>query len=584
MRTVKRLLKILAPFKKHFIYAVVFAFLGILSSLFVPVLIGFAVDCMATTGAVDFPRLFKICGILVAVILFSMATQWVMKQQSNTLSYLTAKELRSRLYKKLQKLPVSYTDSHADGDFVSLISTDIDIVSAGLLEGFTQVFSGIVTILGTLLFMFVLNPYIALLVVALTPISFFVSSFIAKHTHDKFQQQAKLRGIIGGYASEMIQNGELVKLYHMEEATEETFGETNDELQKVGVIAHFFSALTNPATRFVNAMIYAGVALLGAVLAVKGALSVGELTSFLAYCSQYTKPFNEISSVIAEFQNARASAERIFALLDEAEEESDEGLPELEVKRGTVDFEDVSFSYTENKPFMEHFNLHIESGQTVALVGPTGCGKTTVTNLLMRFYEISGGKIMVDGTDIRSVTRESLRRNFGLVLQDSWILHGTVRENIAYGKEDATEEEILAAAKAAKAHSFIQRLPQGYDTMLRKNGANLSHGEKQLLCLARVMLRNPAVLILDEATSNIDTHTEHKVQKALTALMDGRTSLIAAHRLSTVQEADVILVMREGQIVESGTHEALLAKGGFYKEIYESQFDVHTAENALKQI
>ena len=583
MKTLKRLLSLSLPYKKHFIGAVLCAFLGILSSLFVPIFIGYAVDTVVSVGQVDFSALYKICALFLATILFSMAMQWLMKKESNALSYLTAKSLREKLYQKIERLPIAYTDSHASGDIVSLASTDIDIISSGLLEGFTQVFSGLVTIFGTLIFMFCLHPLIALLVVALTPISLFVSSFIAKHTHKNFVRQANLRGQIGGYASEMLENNTLVALYHMEDATEECFNRTNDELQKVGVTAHFFSALTNPATRFVNALIYAGVAMLGAVLVVRGRLSVGELTSFLAYCSQYTKPFNEISSVIAEFQNARASAERVFAFLDAEEEVEDKALSDLEVTKGQIDFEDISFSYTAEKPFMEHLSLHIGSGQTVALVGPTGCGKTTITNLLLRFYDVQGGRILIDGTDIREVSRNSLHEALGLVLQDSWILHGTVFENIAYGKENATMEEVIEAAKLSKAHSFIMRLPNGYDTLLYQNGANLSQGEKQLLCLARVMLRNPAILILDEATSDIDTHTERKVQKALSTLMQGRTSLIAAHRLSTVQEADCILVMQDGKIVESGTHEELLSKGGFYKTIYESQFDVDTANRALSE-
>lgn len=574
MRTLKRLFQVVRPFRKYFIFAVVSAFIGILSSLFVPVLIGSAVDCMVGVDAVDFHRLSRLAVLLLCVICLSALFQWFMTYHSQKLSYYTAKELRNRIFEKQAKLPVSYMDTHAHGDFVTLISTDIDIISTGLLEGFTQVFSGVVTILGTLLFMFLLNPYIALLVVCLTPISLFVASFIAKRSHDKYTKQAYLRGQIGGYATEMIKNGALLKTYGMEKSTEEKFEQINDELQKVGVKAHFYSALTNPSTRFVNAIIYAGVAVLGAVLTVNGKISVGELTSFLAYCSQYTKPFNEISSVIVEFQNARASAERVFALLDTENEADDSKLPALHAEKGALQFQDVTFSYNPKKPLLSHFNLEIQSGETVAVVGETGCGKTTLVNLLMRFYDVQGGKITVDGTDIRTVSRQSLREAFGLVLQDSWLLHGTVRENIAYGKPDATEEEILAAAKAAHAHNFIKRLPQGYDTMLKKNGANLSHGEKQLLCLARMMLRNPTVLILDEATSNIDTRTERQVQKALSALMEGRTSFIAAHRLSTIQEANRILVMRDGKIIESGTHESLLAQNGYYAELYRSQFDL----------
>ena len=420
--------------------------------------------------------------------------------------------------------------------------------------------------------MFVLNPWIALVVVVLTPLSFFVSSFIAKGSHDKYREQAKLRGKMTGFASEMIDGETLVKAYSMEGSSGEIFDEMNRKLQKVGVIAHFYSALSNPCTRFVNATVYAGVAIVGAYLCVKGTLSVGELTSFLAYCSQYTKPFNEISGVVAEFQNALASANRVFRLLDAEEESDDSKLPKLEVKNGCVDFSDVHFAYSEKKPLIRDFSLDVKSGQTVAIVGPTGCGKTTLINLLMRFYDVNHGHITVDGQDVCAVTRDSLRGAFGMVLQDTWLFRGTVRENIAYGVENATQEEIVAAAKAAYAHGFIKRLPQGYDTVLTENGDNISEGQKQLLSIARVMLRKPPMLILDEATSNIDTRTEVRIQKAFAELMEGRTSFIVAHRLSTIRNADVILVMRDGQILEQGTHDNLLLQKGFYYELYNSQF------------
>lgn len=572
MKTFKRLLKFIKPFRKNLILAVVSAFIGIVCSLLVPVFIGWGVDCMVGAGDVDFSRLYKIAGGLVAVILLSALFQWMMTYHSNKLSYYTVERMRDDVFQKLTRVPLSYIDRNAHGDMINTAVTDIDIVGTGLLQGFTQVFSGVVTILGTLIFMFVLNPWIALVVVVLTPLSFFVSSFIAKGSHDKYREQAKLRGKMTGFASEMIDGETLVKAYSMEDSSAEIFDEMNRKLQKVGVIAHFYSALSNPCTRFVNATVYAGVAIAGAYLCVKGSLSVGELTSFLAYCSQYAKPFNEISGVVAEFQNALASANRVFRLLDAEEESDDRDLPKLQVENGNVAFSDVHFAYSEKKPLIRDFSLDVKSGQTVAIVGPTGCGKTTLINLLMRFYDVNRGQITIDGQDVRDVSRDSLRGAFGMVLQDTWLFEGTVRENIAYGVEDATEEEIIAAAKAAYAHGFIKRLPQGYDTVLTENGSNISEGQKQLLSIARVMLRRPPMLILDEATSNIDTRTEVRIQKAFARLMEGRTSFIVAHRLSTIRNADVILVMRDGQILEQGTHDSLLSEKGFYYELYNSQF------------
>lgn len=572
MKTFKRLLAFIKPFRKNLILAIVSAFVGIVCSLLVPVFIGWGVDCMVGAGDVDFSRLYKIAGGLVAVILLSALFQWIMTYHSNKLSYYTVERMRNDVFSKLARVPLSYIDRNAHGDMINTAVTDIDIVGTGLLQGFTQVFSGVVTILGTLIFMFVLNPWIALVVVVLTPLSFFVSSFIAKGSHDKYREQAKLRGKMTGFASEMIDGETLVKAYSMEDSSAEIFDEMNRKLQKVGVIAHFYSALSNPCTRFVNATVYAGVAIFGAYLCVKGSLSVGELTSFLAYCSQYTKPFNEISGVVAEFQNALASANRVFRLLDADEECNDCDLPQLKVENGNVAFSDVHFAYSEKKPLIRDFSLDVKSGQTVAIVGPTGCGKTTLINLLMRFYDVNHGHITIDGQNVRDVSRDSLRGAFGMVLQDTWLFRGTVRENIAYGAENATEEEIIAAAKAAYAHGFIKRLPQGYDTVLTENGGNISEGQKQLLSIARVMLRRPPMLILDEATSNIDTRTEVRVQKAFARLMEGRTSFIVAHRLSTIRNADVILVMRDGQILEQGTHSELLAQKGFYYELYNSQF------------
>lgn len=574
MKTIKRLLRYIKPFKKNLIAAVISAFIGILFSLLVPVFIGYGVDAMVGVDNVDFKKLVQICIALAAIILVSALFQWIMTYHSNKLSYYTVEQMRNDVMEKLTRVPLSFIDSTPHGDLINTVVTDIDIVGTGLLQGFTQVFSGIVTILGTLVFMFTINPIIALVVVVLTPLSFFVASFIAKHSHDKYREQAKLRGKMTGYASEMIECETLVKAYSMEESVEENFDKMNRDLQKVGVIAHFYSALSNPCTRFVNAMVYAGVAIAGAYLCVTGKLSVGALTSFLAYCSQYTKPFNEISGVVAEFQNAVASANRVFQLLDTENESDDSALEKLAVQDGTVGFSHVDFAYSKKKPLIRDFNLDVKSGQTIAIVGPTGCGKTTMINLLMRFYDVNAGKITVDGKDIRTVTRDSLRGAFGMVLQDTWLFRGTVRENIAYGVPDATDEEIREAAKAAHAHSFIKRLPNGYDTVLTENGDNISEGQKQLLCIARVMLKRPPMLILDEATSNIDTRTEVRIQKAFAALMEGRTSFIVAHRLSTIRNADVILVMRDGQIIEKGKHEQLLAQNGFYAQLYNSQFAV----------
>lgn len=574
MKTIKRLLRYIKPFKKNLIAAVISAFIGILFSLLVPVFIGYGVDAMVGVDNVDFKKLVQICIALAAIILISALFQWIMTYHSNKLSYYTVEQMRNDVMEKLTRVPLSFIDSTPHGDLINTVVTDIDIVGTGLLQGFTQVFSGIVTILGTLVFMFTINPIIALVVVVLTPLSFFVASFIAKHSHDKYREQAKLRGKMTGYASEMIECETLVKAYSMEESVEENFDKMNRDLQKVGVIAHFYSALSNPCTRFVNAMVYAGVAIAGAYLCVTGKLSVGALTSFLAYCSQYTKPFNEISGVVAEFQNAVASANRVFQLLDTENESDDSALEPLAVQDGTVGFSHVDFAYSKKKPLIRDFNLDVKSGQTIAIVGPTGCGKTTMINLLMRFYDVNAGKITVDGKDIRSVTRDSLRGAFGMVLQDTWLFRGTVRENIAYGVPDATDDEIREAAKKAHAHSFIKRLPNGYDTVLTENGDNISEGQKQLLCIARVMLKRPPMLILDEATSNIDTRTEVRIQKAFAALMEGRTSFIVAHRLSTIRNADVILVMRDGQIIEKGKHEELLAQNGFYAQLYNSQFAV----------
>ena len=568
MKTIKRLLRYIKPFKKNLIAAVISAFIGILFSLLVPVFIGYGVDAMVGVDNVDFKKLVQICIALAAIILISALFQWIMTYHSNKLSYYTVEQMRNDVMEKLTRVPLSFIDSTPHGDLINTVVTDIDIVGTGLLQGFTQVFSGIVTILGTLVFMFTINPIIALVVVVLTPLSFFVASFIAKHSHDKYREQAKLRGKMTGYASEMIECETLVKAYSMEESVEENFDKMNRDLQKVGVIAHFYSALSNPCTRFVNAMVYAGVAIAGAYLCVTGKLSVGALTSFLAYCSQYTKPFNEISGVVAEFQNAVASANRVFQLLDTENESDDSALEPLAVQDGTVGFSHVDFAYSKKKPLIRDFNLDVKSGQTIAIVGPTGCGKTTMINLLMRFYDVNAGKITVDGKDIRSVTRDSLRGAFGMVLQDTWLFRGTVRENIAYGVPDATDEEIREAAKKAHAHSFIKRLPNGYDTVLTENGDNISEGQKQLLCIARVMLKNAPVLVLDEATAFADPENEAAVQRAFERLANGRTVIMIAHRLTTVQNADNIYVLKDGKVAESGTHAQLMERKGIYSDMY----------------
>ncbi len=575
MKTLLRLYRYARKFRRHIILSIFSAFAGILLSLLVPVLIGRGVDCAAGVNRVDFDALKLICLELLCVVLCSAFFQWLMSFCSNRLACKTVESLRNDVFEKIGRLELSLIDSRSQGDIINSVTTDIDIVSTGLLQGFTQVISGVVTILGTLVFMFVINPFIALVVVLLTPLSFFMASIIAKRAHKKYTQQATLRGELTGFACEMIDGAAVVNAFDYGKNAINKYEKLNKDWEKVGIIAHFYSAMTNPLTRFVNALVYAAVAVFGGTLVVGGTITVGALASFLAYCSQYTKPFNEISAVIAEFQNALSSAQRVFALLDEPEQKSDEGLKSLENVRGEIELENVDFSYSGEKPFIENMNISAESGQTVALVGPTGCGKTTLINLLMRFYEISGGEIKIDGENIADVTRQSLRSQFGMVLQDTWLFSGTIFENIAYGKENATYDEVVEAAKKAYAHSFIVRLPDGYNTRITGNGDNLSQGQKQLICIARVMLLNPPMLILDEATSSIDTMTEIRIQRAFSVLMQGRTSFIVAHRLSTIKNADKILVMKDGEIIEQGTHEELLSKKGFYSELYNSQFAVY---------
>ena len=574
MKTLLRLYRYARKFRLHIILSIISAFAGILLSLLVPVLIGRGVDCAVGVDKVDFESLKLVCLELLAVVLCSALFQWLMSFCSNKLACKTVESLRNDVFKKIGRLELSFIDSRSQGDIINSVTTDIDIVSTGLLQGFTQVISGVVTIIGTLVFMFIINPFIALVVVLLTPLSFFMASVIAKRAHKKFTQQATLRGELTGFACEMTDGAAVVNAFDYGKTAVNKFEKLNKEWEKVGIIAHFYSAMTNPLTRFVNALVYAAVAVFGGVLAVGGTITVGALASFLAYCSQYTKPFNEISAVIAEFQNALSSAQRVFSLLDEPEQSSDEDLKALESVKGKIELENVDFSYTKEKPFIENMNITAESGQTVALVGPTGCGKTTLINLLMRFYDISGGEIKIDGENIAEITRQSLRSQFGMVLQDTWLFSGTIFENIAYGKENATYDEVVEAAKKAYAHSFIVRLPDGYNTKITGNGDNLSQGQRQLICIARVMLLNPPMLILDEATSSIDTRTEIKIQKAFSVLMQGRTSFIVAHRLSTIKNADKILVMKDGKIIEQGTHKELLSENGFYSELYNSQFAV----------
>ena len=541
-------------------------------SLYIPILVGKAIDCIIEPGKVDFARiadLFLQIGIAAGV---TALLQWVMNAINNKITYQVIEDVREEAIRKIQKLPVSYLDAHSSGDIVSRIIADVDQFADGLLLGFTQLFTGVVTILVTLIFMLTIHPGITALVVVLTPLSLLMARFIASRTFKMFKKQTETRGEQTAFIDEMITNQKVVKAFHREEENADRFDEINGRLEKASLKATFFSSLTNPCTRFINNVIYALVALCGALVALGGGLTVGGLTCFLSYANQYTKPFNEISGVITELQSALACAARIFELTDQAPVLQETGREELKQVEGHVDLEQVAFSYTPEKKLIQGLELDVQPGQRVAVVGPTGCGKTTLINLLMRFYDVDEGNIRVEGRDIRTVTRRSLRRNYGMVLQDTWLRAGTVKENIAMGKPDATDEEIIAAAKASHAHSFIKRLPQGYDTLLTEDGGNLSQGQRQLLCIARVMLCLPPMLILDEATSSIDTRTELKIQDAFAKMMKGRTSFIVAHRLSTIRDADVILVMKDGNIIEQGNHETLLAQGGFYATLYNSQF------------
>lgn len=571
----KRILRFTKPHLALLIMAAFFSMVNVALTLYIPILIGDAVDCAIEAGKVDFEAMLPVLMGIAGAAAAGAGASWLMNLCTNRITYLTVRDIRRQAFRKLQNVPLSYIDSHPHGDLISRMITDIDQISDGLLMGFTQLFTGIVTILGTLGFMLSINPLITLIVVLITPLSLFVASFVAKHSFDMFRKQSEARGKMTSLTEEMISGQHIVKAFSHEETAEEDFDGINTELQNYSVRAIFFSSLTNPSTRFVNGLIYAGVGVFGAISALSGRISVGQLSCFLTYANQYTKPFNEISGVITELQSALASAKRVFEVIDaESEAPDSENARTLTSENvdGTVEIDDVSFSYNPERPLIEDLNLKVGKGQRIAIVGPTGCGKTTLINLLMRFYDVNGGEIRVSGTPVKEITRDSLRGSYGMVLQETWLKRGTVFENIAYGMPDAAEEEVVAAAKAAHAHSFIQRLPEGYNTMISDDETNISQGQKQLLCIARVMLCLPPMLILDEATSSIDTMTEMRIQRAFAKMMKGRTSFIVAHRLSTIKESDCILVMDSGHIVEMGSHEELIAKGGFYAGLYNSQF------------
>ncbi len=571
----KRILRFTKPHLALLIMAAFFSMVNVALTLYIPILIGDAVDCAVEAGKVDFEAMLPVLIGIAGAAAAGAGASWLMNLCTNRITYLTVRDIRRQAFRKLQNVPLSYIDSHPHGDLISRMITDTDQISDGLLMGFTQLFTGIVTILGTLGFMLSINPLITLIVVLITPLSLFVASFVAKHSFDMFRKQSEARGKMTSLTEEMISGQHIVKAFSHEETAEEDFDGINTELQNYSVRAIFFSSLTNPSTRFVNGLIYAGVGVFGAISALSGRISVGQLSCFLTYANQYTKPFNEISGVITELQSALASAKRVFEVIDaESEAPDSENARTLTSENvdGTVEIDDVSFSYNPERPLIEDLNLKVGKGQRIAIVGPTGCGKTTLINLLMRFYDVNGGEIRVSGTPVKEITRDSLRGSYGMVLQETWLKRGTVFENIAYGMPDAAEEEVVAAAKAAHAHSFIQRLPEGYNTMISDDETNISQGQKQLLCIARVMLCLPPMLILDEATSSIDTMTEMRIQRAFAKMMKGRTSFIVAHRLSTIKESDCILVMDSGHIVEMGSHEELIAKGSFYAGLYNSQF------------
>ena len=572
--TLKKVLKRIEKYRLLVALSLLLAAGMVVFTLYLPILTGEAVDGIIAKGMVNYTGLFRIAKLMVAGIIGTAVFQWLMTMINNHITYHVVQDIRKEAFVKLEKLPLKYVDNRSYGEIVSRMIADVDQFAEGLLMGFTQLFSGVLTIVGTLFFMFDINVKIALVVVLLTPLSLFVAAFIAKKTYNMFQKQSETRGEQTSLIEEMVGNLKVVKAFGHEDENQEAFDEINGRLQKYSLNAIFFSSLVNPSTRFINSMIYAGVGIAGAVSALSGGLTVGQLTCFLSYANQYTKPFNEISGVITELQNALACAARVFEFIEEEEEiQEEEDAEELENAKGAVCLENVYFSYTADKKLIQNFNLSVKPGQRIAIVGPTGCGKTTLINLLMRFYDVNEGKIQIDGRKIDRLTRKSLRTNFGMVLQDTWIRRGTVKENIIIGKPEASMEAVSAAAKESHAHDFIKRLPQGYDTVLQEDGGNLSQGQKQLLCITRVMLCLPPMLILDEATSSIDTRTELKIQQAFARMMEGRTSFIVAHRLSTIKEADIILVMKDGNVIEQGNHEELLARGGFYAELYNSQFE-----------
>lgn len=572
-RTLKKVMLRIKRYWVYLIISILMAVITVASSLYAPILVGNAIDYIIGPGDVDFIGVKVVIMKFALVIVCTAVSQWIMNICNNKIIYHVTRNIRDEAIEKLEHLPLSYIDSHSYGEVVSRVIADVDQFADGLLMGFTQFFTGVTTIVGTLLFMIMINVRITLVVVLITPVSFLVAGFIAKKTYSMFKLQSETRGEQTALIDEMIGGQKVVKAYNHEQETMDKFDEINERLQKYSLKAIFFSSITNPATRFVNSLVYAGVAVTGAISAINGGISVGQLATFLSYANQYTKPFNEISGVITELQNALACAARVFELIEEQPEMADKpNAVVLDNADGSISLENVYFSYTKDKELITDFNLNVKPGQKIAIVGPTGCGKTTIINLLMRFYDVDSGSIKVSDVDIKDMTRHSLRAGFGMVLQDTWLRAGTIRDNIIMGKPDATEEEIIEAAKAAHAHSFIKRLPDGYDTVIGEDGGSLSQGQKQLLCITRVMLCRPPMLILDEATSSIDTRTELKIQNAFNKLMEGRTSFIVAHRLSTIQSADLILVMKDGHIIEQGNHRELLAKGGFYKNLYESQF------------
>ena len=577
--TLKKVLRYIRPYWPLVAFSILLAAVTVAASLYIPILTGNAVDLILGPGQVDFAGILKILIQICVIIAIAALAQWLMSLFNNRITYRVVRDIRNKAFDQLQKLPLKYLDGHPTGQIVSRVIADVDQFADGLLMGFTQLFTGVITILGTLGFMLTVSGTITAVVVVITPVSLLVAAFIAKRTYAMFRLQSQVRGEQTGFVEEMVGGQKVVQAFHHEAEAMERFDQLNEELRRCSLRAIFFSSITNPSTRFVNSLVYTGVGIVGALLVISGGLTVGQLSCFLTYANQYTKPFNEISGVITELQNALACAGRVFELIEAKPQTPDApGAMVLAQPQGHVEIQDVFFSYRKDQRLIEDFTLDVRPGQRVALVGPTGCGKTTVINLLMRFYDVNSGSIQVEGTDVRQITRKSLRQNYGMVLQDTWLKRGTIRENIAYGKPDATLEEVIEAAKAAHAHSFIRRLPQGYDTVIGEDGGAISQGQKQLLCIARVMLCLPPMLILDEATSSIDTRTEVRIQKAFQRMMEGRTSFIVAHRLSTIQDADVILVMKDGHIIEQGGHQSLLAKGGFYAELYNSQFDHGAAE------